>query len=48
MKVMKYFVFASLLCLCACSDDNDNKNNEIPQDLVEFTGLNTKCGMNEM
>lgn len=36
MKVMKYFVFASLLCLCACSDDNDNKNNEIPQDLVEL------------
>ena len=36
MKVMKYFVLASLLCLCACSDDNDNKNNEIPQDLVEL------------
>ena len=28
MKVMKYFVLASLLCLSACGDDNDNKNNE--------------------
>lgn len=30
MKVMKYFVLASLLCLSACGDDNDNKNNETP------------------
>lgn len=37
MKVMKYFVLASLLCLSACSDDSDNKNNEIPQDLLALT-----------
>lgn len=37
MKVMKYFVLASLLCLSACGDDNDNKNNETPQNLAELT-----------
>lgn len=37
MKVMKYFVLASLLFLSACSDDNDNKKKEIPQNLVELT-----------
>lgn len=36
MKLVKYTVFASLLCLCACSDDKENKDNELPADLLEL------------
>ena len=36
MKIVKYFIFASLLALGACGDDDNNKDNGTLADVVEL------------